>query len=83
MSLRVEWFRQAQADLLGLPDWRLAEKVDAAVMRYAQDGIGFVLRVHDPKGSPEYRLLIPGTRTFVRIRSHEGTLYIERVIHRA
>lgn len=33
MSLRLEWFEEAEADLLRIPDWRVAAAVDAAVNR--------------------------------------------------
>lgn len=49
MALVVEWFPRALDDLIALPDWRLATIIDAAVDRYAVEGVGFVLRVevHD------------------------------------
>lgn len=82
MSLRAEWFDDALADLARLPDWRLGVAIDAAVERYAAEGIGFVLQVPMSDGPDEYRLLIPRLRTYVRIRRTASTLYVERIIFR-
>lgn len=83
MSLQVEWFPRALDDLLNLRDWRVAETIDAAVNRYAAQGIGFILRVAAIHGPDEHRLLVPGMRTYVRVRRSPSTLYVERVIYRA
>ena len=81
MSLRVEWFEDAEEDLKRLPDWRLADNVDAAVMRLA-NGVGFVLHVMHTDAPDEFRLLIPKMRTYVRIRRSPTTIFVERVIYR-
>lgn len=82
MSLRLEWFEEAEADLLQIPDWRVAAAVDAAVNRLAREAIGFVLRLPSQDEGTEFRLLIPGMRTYVRVRRSASTLYVERVIYR-
>lgn len=82
MSLRIDWSAPARNDLANLPDWRLAATIDAAVERYAAEGVGFVLRVPQSEAPDEFRLLIPRIRSYVRIRVSSTTLYVERVIHR-
>ncbi|MBK6693900.1 MAG: hypothetical protein IPG50_17085 [Myxococcales bacterium] len=82
MSVQVVWAAAAETDLLALPDWNLAAIVDAAVARYAAHGIGFVLHVPSQSGADQFRLLIPRTRTYVRVRRSPTTLYVERVIYR-
>ena len=82
MSLQVHWLPGAGADLVAIPSLSAAETIAKAVRRYAEDGIGFVLHVPRADGPDEYRLLIPKTRTYVRVRRSPTTLYVERVIYR-
>ena len=63
MSVRAEWLPEALADLSHAPDWRLAEAAAAAVRRYTEGSIGFVLTVPTSDGPDEYRLLIPRLQT--------------------
>jgi hypothetical protein len=64
MSLAVEWLEEAERDLLSLPDWRLAAAIDAAVLRFAADGIGFLRHVNAADGTDEWRLYAPQVRRF-------------------
>lgn len=82
MSLPVEWLPLALTDLANAPDWRLAAAATAAVRRYAEHGIGFVLHVPIVGAADEFRLLIPRIRTYARVRRSPTTLYVERVIFR-
>lgn len=51
-------------------------------MRLARENIGFVVQVAGGDAATEFRLLIPGHRTYGRIRRSPTTLYVERVIYR-
>lgn len=82
MSRAVEWLPRAFADLMSVTDYRVAEAVDAAVDRYAAEGVGFVVHVEVADGPDEFRLLIPRMRTYVLIRRTATTLYVERVVVR-
>ena len=38
MSFEIVWSKTAEAQLLWIPDWRIAAEVDAAVIRFAAGG---------------------------------------------
>lgn len=79
MIRRVQWSPSAADDLLDIP-WRSAEEIVAAVTLFAIAGEGPVIRWPNPGGADEFRLYVPGSRYYVRLRYSESIVYVERVI---
>src|SRR5689334_22872153 len=79
MSLSVVWLEQAEDDLKALPDWRMAAAVDAAVNRFAAEGVGFLRHIHIEDVPDEWRLYLAGrgAAVYVVVRRTAATLYVE------
>ena len=50
------WHRRAIADLLDVPDWQTAARIDAEVLYFAETGRGSVKRIRNENGPDELRL---------------------------
>jgi hypothetical protein len=81
MSWTLEWsFVAGRHDLLSLPR-STAERLDAAVIRFAQTNRGPVERVapHDPR---RLRLVVPGAIAYMFADYESGILLVGRVFRR-
>lgn len=71
---RLEWHPVASRDLLSI-DWRLAARVDAAVMEFAETGKGDIERIgSDPR---KIRLRVSGAVALLYVGVEE--LFVTRV----
>ena len=78
MSLRVAWTPRAVKEV-GRLDARTRERIVTALGRYAESGLGDVIRLTDVH-PPEWRLRVGEHR--VRFRLREDTLEVLRVANR-
>jgi len=69
MSLAIIW--EPAAETVLLRHWHTAEKIDAAVIRFAQTGEGHVERI-----GPRYRLRIAGHDVIFRVDEAARTMRI-------
>jgi hypothetical protein len=80
MTWALDWSAVAERDLLALP-WRLAARIDAAVMAFAADraGEGVVERIsaHDPR---RLRLRLYGASAFLWVDPEAGIVHVARVL---
>jgi hypothetical protein len=79
MIRRIDWLPPARDDLRAL-DWKLAAKVAATVKLLALSGIGDVVQWTNPGRPDEWRLYVPDTRYYARIRVAPSVVYVERVL---
>lgn len=79
MKRAVIWTREAEQDLLALPDWQLAQKLVREVDAFAATGVGHLVKLPTPSGFV-HRLMFPPTRYYARVLYADGTIFVERVI---
>jgi hypothetical protein len=81
MSWTIDWGVVARRDLLELPR-SVAERLDAAVIRFAQTDRGPVTRLysHDPR---RLQLVVTGAIAYMHADERSGVLHIGRVFRRA
>lgn len=82
MNRRLEWEPQARADLLALGrrDHRQAERIRAAMRRYADDNIGDVVKLTDRAGV--YRLRVGDWRVLFAFEDSGLVVLALRVLNR-
>jgi hypothetical protein len=82
MTWTIQWsFVAERRDLLALP-MHTAERLDAAVLRFAETNRGPVSRVspHDPR---RLQLVVPGAIAYLFADHDSGILLVSRVFQRA
>jgi len=72
MTWRVEWSPRAIHDLLHLPHWRDAARVDAAIERYAATGEGDLRHF----AVAEYRLRVGNIRVRLSFDQASKTMHV-------
>ena len=72
MIWRVEWSPRATRDLMHLPHWRDAARVDAAVQRYAATGEGDLRHF----GGGEFRLRVADLRVRLSFDPAAKTIHV-------
>ncbi|MBX3260109.1 MAG: hypothetical protein KF782_10490 [Labilithrix sp.] len=81
MTRTIDWSKQAVTDLLDLPDWRIAQAVDAAVKLFALTGVGTIVTFPSLDGPDEVRLYAgPHARYYAVVRYSKAVVYVERVL---
>lgn len=80
MTWTLEWGFVARRDLLTLP-WRTAERLDAAVIRFAETNRGPVKRV-SPSSPRQLQLVVQGAIAYLYADERSGVLYVGRVFRR-
>lgn len=81
MSWTLSWSFVAERDLLWMPSWRTAAKIDAAVMRFAATGTGAErVSATDPR---RVRVRVIGAEAHLYLDPVERTAVVMRVFRRA
>ncbi len=82
MIWTVRWHVLAERDFYDIPHWQTAERIDAAVQRFATSGEGDLRRIDTALGL-EHRLLVP--QYFVRVSRDRvmRTLHVWRIVRYA
>lgn len=80
MSWTLDWSVVAEKDLLAIP-WRLAARVDAAVMAFADGRAheGSVERIH-PSDPHQLRLRLRGASALLWVEPSVRVLHVTRVL---
>lgn len=76
MTWGIEWSRAARASLLSIP-MRYAERVDAAIVRYAATGRGNVARVDESLAN--IRLFVPPYVAYVSLDFENRVMWVRNV----
>ena len=77
MSWSVCWSDGATAGLTRIP-WREAARVDAAVQRYANTGVGTVVRL-DNDATTTVRLRVPPYTVLLGLDPTDGVMHVRAV----
>ena len=81
MIWTIEWGAVARRDLMNLP-WRAAERLDAAIIRFAETNRGPVTRLYAP--DPRRLVLtVVGAVAYLHADERSGVLFVGRVFRRA
>lgn len=81
MIWAIEWGVVARRDLLNLP-WRTAERLDAAVIRYAETSLGPVMRLY-PTDPRRLVLTVVGAVAYLHADERTGVVFVGRVFQRS
>lgn len=80
MTFALRWKHPAVADLLAIPSWRAAARVDAAIIAFASLGEGEVTR--HPTDSSQFRLRVQGYVVYLRVDRESRLIEVLRVFRR-
>ena len=77
----ILWHRRAIADLLNVPDWRIAARIDEEILHFAETGDGHIKRLRREDSADELRLYT-APPWFVRFTYNRTTrtILVERVL---
>lgn len=83
MTWTVEWSRVALRDLMAIPSWETAARIDGALMRLASTGEGDLRRAVAPDGTTETRLLVPPYAALLTRDRQRRAIVVWRIVRYA